>query len=450
MANRTMKKAGGAGTFPAFWTRSICREPNPTPAWVDAAAVLAEFSPATLNPLPDQSSESPNQLVALASVCDVQADGKWQLQLQPRQQAIKRLWDANQIVVALDANPQEHSIHSNLLRKIANLGSVDVRELKDYAALVAASEISDWFLGTGVEPLDADRLAATLQRQQQIEPLRQLIGVHFRGRKTELAELQEHSRPDADTASVLVLTGVGGVGKSTILGKLLLDMDDVAGLPRPWAYLDFDNPDVNPTDHRRLFELTARQLSLMFDQRAVADGFIGLESLAAADEAFSFTANLPEDAGVSELLAQLDQAIRQLPGEAGLLLVLDTFEQVQVRGQRTINLLRHFIDQLLHEIPYARVIVSGRAAVPQWPDTSGLHLEVLDAESADQVLAALGVGDVELRDRVIDQVGTSPVKFATGSFGDCQRTIECCGHRGSGSRNLSREHPGPVVHPNSQ
>jgi hypothetical protein len=378
--------------------------PEPAPEWLEAAAVLAGFSPLELRPAGGAAKAPGDLLERLAAVCDVLPDGRLSLRLEKRQEVLARLVREGRLAAALDANP-DASVHGRVLRRAVEEGRIEPRELRGHAELKAAHDVAEWLARSGFEPFDRDRLAARLDRQRRIEPLRRLIGEHFRGREEELASLRRHFAGEPGPP-ILSLWGIGGVGKSALLGYVLLDLERRRV---PWAYLDFDHPEVDPMQPRRLVELIARQLAQFFDDAGAASSLLALESAAAGDD-LSFTLDIDREADVETFLAAMDGSLREVSPEPRLILVLDTFEQVQVRGARAVEVLRGLVDAILEAMPYARVVVSGRAAAP-WDDAGVLGLEDLDEESADEVLATLGVDDARLRGLVVDRVGTSPLSL---------------------------------------
>ena len=65
-----------------------------------------------------------------------------------------------------------------------------------------------------------------------------------------------------------MLTGPGGSGKSSLIGKILLDLEEgVAKRRGPFAYVDFDKARHDPNNPLGLLEQIARQLRLPFAPR---------------------------------------------------------------------------------------------------------------------------------------------------------------------------------------
>jgi len=381
--------------------------------WLEAASVLLHFDPLELKPLL-LASETPDldlrngPLTQLAPFVATNAYGRWELLLPHRRRTLRTLWEQERVRQALDANPDEASPQSRLLGMLADgayFRASELATLQFEGRLSALQDVVDW-LGRSLvaDRIDLDLLQVLVSREERIRPLRRLAGDHFRGRSAELGELAAHVAAESEP-TILVLTGTGGVGKSALLGKFLLDHQQT---DRPWVYLDFDDPEVESLEEERWIEAMARQLAELSLNRQLSQALTHLESAAASDGLFSQRTG----ATLEELADQLAEIAESLPPEhRSLLLVFDTFEVVQTRGQRAVRVVRDFIDQLSARLVGIRFIVSGRGTVEQWSDAKQLALRDLDRPSADAVLEALGIEQERLRERLIDSLGTNPLSL---------------------------------------
>src|SRR5262249_23705018 len=97
------------------------------------------------------------------------------------------------------------------------------------------------------------------------------------------------------------------------------------------------------------------------------------------------------------------------------LLVLDTFEQVQYRGERQALSLWRLFGTLQQKFPFLRIVVSGRAQVTTLHLDGELptNLEVgdLDDESAIAFVMRLGVTSKETAETLVRQVGGVPLSL---------------------------------------
>jgi hypothetical protein len=210
-----------------------------------------------------------------------------------------------------------------------------------------------WF--ADVEPAlpSPEEVSRALARRRVRSRLEQIGGAGFRGRAEELAELRAWHADGA--AGPMVVTGIGGVGKSALVARFALELP--AQTLQLW--LDFDRADVAPDDPESV-------LRLLFEQMATQlDGF----------SAPTLDATTWPDA-----VARLGEALPpRLRGAPPPLLVLDGFEVAQ-------HALEHreiwsLLEQLLPALPGVRILVSGRAPVGELVlggrPAQGLHLEGL-------------------------------------------------------------------------
>jgi hypothetical protein len=393
---------------------------EPPRGWVDAAALLPDFDPLRLRPLGADTSN--DGLTQLAGFAEVRPDGRWALQLRTRRDAIARLCREGRLQEVL-AHTEGHdaiseaSPYRSILKEIAATGRARIDIRAGYDRILAAREIGEWFATSGLRPFNLDQVATLLERHESIEPLRKLTGMHFRGRVVELRRLRKHHQGEPAAAPILTISGLGGSGKSALLGKLLLELESGDGFPPPWVYLDFDHPEVDPAEPSRLIELIARRLGLLYAGYDHSRLFHQLESASAGDSMFAFDLDLSTDAPLDKLIDALDGLIRRLPIAPSLLLVFDTYEQVQVRGRAVESRFVETIRQILAKLPYTRVVLSGRSRIDAFGDPDPVLLGDLDPDSADAVLEALGVMASAAREAIVQAVGTSPLSLNLAAAG---------------------------------
>ncbi len=377
--------------------QAVVEPAEPPHPYIEAAAVLESFDPLLLRPARENNDRPKDLLERFAVVCDTLPDGSLSLKLDRRQETLATLVREHSLEEALSANEGIRSPCRDLLGR-AWREWIPVHELILGNELETANQISLWLAKTEWRPFDLDQITVLLERRRRIAPLRRLVGTHFRDRIEQLEELHAHLNGDRP-ARILFLSGIGGTGKSALLGKLLLDLEQNAGVSFPWVYLDFDHPDIDPLRPKAIVETILRQLGEHFAGVNAAQDFIGLESVVAGD-AGTFHVEVGGDADEPEILKAAGRAIENQIHPPRLAVVLDTFEQAQVRGEHAVDLVRTTIKEIDTAMPYARVIVSGRAPVTTWPDASQVVLNELDQESANDVLDALGVNDRATREKV--------------------------------------------------
>jgi len=388
--------------------------------WAAAAAVLGSFRPSQLRQLAGTHPTAP-ALVALADLVFTSHDGSWVLQREFRIPCLQRLWDEGRFGAALDANRQITDLHRDLMGRLLD-GWVPVLTRLDTRELDAVGVVAGWLEQVHGPQLRVSRAAinAAAERRLLIDPLRALVGTHFRGRIQEFAQVHNHLLGNLPE-HILLIQGPGGAGKSTLVGKALLDLEDEATLGQPvsFAYIDFDRTRHDPHDPIGLLEQVARQLRLLYATAAEASQFAAVEAYGAGTDLEHAAEVLQVDRGrnLDDMVAVLAERLRRVQSGQGwartpLVLVLDTFEEVQVKGPGATHDVLDLVARLQAALPDMRAIVAGRAVLHEFDSSanaSELHLGDLDPEAADAVLEHLGVRDAELRQRVVERFGSNPL-----------------------------------------
>jgi len=388
--------------------------------WTGAAAVLGSFNPTALTPLRTPEPPSMRPMAALADLVTVSHSGGWVLRNDVRRGCLSRLAEERLLEEALDVNAGLDDQRRDLVAELIESRHQQLT-LMDRSRLVDLDAVLEW-----LEPLDrplpVSRAAvhAAADRRALIDPLRSLVGTHFRGRVAELstvrAQISAEGSPDP-----LFVVGAGGAGKSTLVGKVLLELEERAPYgPVSFAYLDFDRARNDPRDRNGLLQQLSQQLRLLYANADVATQFAAAEAsyggtdLVRAAELLDLTDVLDGDAILDTLCRNLDQLHRENGDQvtAPLVLVLDTCEEVLARGPGAVQDLVALLRDLQARLPGIRIVISGRASLP-WPtalaDEATLHLGDLDTAAADAVLGHLGVRDPELRTLILRKFGGNPL-----------------------------------------
>jgi len=386
--------------------------------YLDAASVLAAFDPVELRPLGDVAGEPPidRLLPHCEPITEGAARGLWSLVLADRRAALRRLGTPEAMKAALAANPERpRTPVQKLFERVLRGAPLPLEEL-NREELAAAATVGEWLRGLVDDaPQEAD-VRRALARQDLTAPMRRLTAGGFVDRKAELAWLHDFVGGPPPGAPLFV-HGPGGVGKSTLLAKLLLEEFERPG--RAIAYLDIDRPAINPelpptllldalAQLRQQLELPPHAVGLA---EQIAEALGRIESMRQAESVAP-----PHD----YLAPQFGELLGHVPEHTAIIAV-DTFEEAQFLGPDVVWPLVETLFELARATPTARVIVAGRALPEELPGAAALpaHIDlgVLDDESARE-LVALGLAHEGLAplephelDDVVRLVSTNPMSL---------------------------------------
>ena len=393
----------------------IEKEAGTTPtelAYRKAAAVLASFVPSELRPV--GAPPNAEALATLLHVCEpvYGSSGRleWRLPDALRRETLESSYGEDELKQAATANAAEGGLVQRMLSAYATRSAPPL-DAQSYEDLLATAQVIPWLHGIVPGLPDLDEVKDRLAIAEILAPMHRLVGSSFRGREDVLERLHDYadilppgSRPKAirrrlrKVASLLdnpplVLHGLGGVGKSTVLAKFILDHSD--GDDRiPFVYIDFDRPGMLPQVPLTLLVDALRQLGAEYPVvRAQAEelrttwldrlsqpNFPLLASavidppMQLADgstdipEAISLRAGVPARKPFYEEFAKVVSAIST---DKPLLFTLDTFETVQYYGVDVVREVWEFLDGLQRQLPSLRVVIAGRAPSGRIPDTAG-------------------------------------------------------------------------------
>jgi hypothetical protein len=312
-----------------------------------------------------------------------------------------------------------------LLGRFGDLKAAPPRELK---AALAARERLRLVKHLPPEVPSLEDLRRRVGLAELLEPLRVLIGAQggwdgtrptdrFVGRDEELKRLrafvdelksagvaEAFGRFAVRTARALtggegpwlmVIEGRGGLGKSTLIAKFVLDHALVGERGFPFAYLDFDRAGIDAERPHQLLLEIARQVALQFPKAQKALDELG-ERVRAGSLLPSIAASAQHDAHIVDPFSQFAEVLREYATDGGnraFLLVLDTLEAVQWSPgamRMLASLVEEFRSKGLTEL---RVVASGRADVPELRRGFGdkpIVLGPLEVKEARQMADKLG------------------------------------------------------------
>jgi hypothetical protein len=242
-------------------------------AYHQAAAVLATFETTTLRPAFDEDATTSRGADSGKAVDALLADSKivvgphrrecWTLRTDVRREVLRGLGDRKRIEIALAANrdPDTSTDPVQEMFEAYVRGTAPRLEKQSILQVTGTLQVVDWLEGLGLA-LDLPERDAVQRRAEWLallQPFFGLAGVDFAGRTSELAKLREYvgvlppgsirERLSRIAASIfnlnekptLVIWGLGGLGKSTLVSRFIWEHATLSNAERfPWAYLDFD------------------------------------------------------------------------------------------------------------------------------------------------------------------------------------------------------------------
>jgi hypothetical protein len=247
--------------------------------YLDAAAVLSSFDPDHIWPVGGIKGDAQ----AVSGVLEVSRPlGEpgprvlWQLDESQRRIALERMGTRAALRKARAANPGAAA--DPVQRGIDLLLEAHAPPKLDgipFADLLGLERASRWLERvSNIHLPDPHELTRRIERERVLQPMRRLLANGFVGREAELTTLRGYvgvlssERPSIDLRKTpLFLHGPGGIGKSTLLAKFILEhADPSAQQPLPFVYLDFDRATLNPQVPDTLLAEAIRQIDAQFPE----------------------------------------------------------------------------------------------------------------------------------------------------------------------------------------
>ncbi|MFE0653905.1 trypsin-like peptidase domain-containing protein [Streptomyces sp. NPDC059534] len=289
-----------------------------------------------------------------------------------------------------------------------------------------------------------DDVQHRLEKARLLQPMHRLIRGTFHGRTAELDTLHAYlALPEEPAEPPVLLHGVGGIGKSTLLAKFLVEALAASPTGFPFVFIDFARPTLSIHEPATVIAETARQLGILhpalraeFDaladecertaavQRGERNELDELYQLAgtratmgrdySAD--FHARASAREQELAHRAASLVAEAVRPAPGGTAppLLVVVDSFEEAQYRGSPVMGRMWAIWTALRAAYSRLRFIVSGRAPIDHparvlTPRT--MELTELDHRASVDLLMSSGVTDEPLAEDLADRIGGHPLSL---------------------------------------
>ncbi|KPN91539.1 AAA family ATPase [Pseudomonas nunensis] len=273
--------------------------------------------------------------------------------------------------------PAREDAQGRVLRKLLAGWRPDLRRLRAERLSILCIALG-WLQGLA-PPKDAngqDGLPwpqiGEVQREQarrgRNSEIRSLLSGGVVGRESDLRNLLAFVDSPDKSSAIMIVTGAGGIGKSTLVARLASALATRKN-PTPVLNFDFDRPALDPVGPGLTLELT-RQLAQHLPQSADALS----EARTLIRETFE------RGGGQSDYKQSTETSAVSSSGEAGLmigreiigtnftgksvLVLLDSFEMAAAQGHTAVTALRDWLAYLTHDVGMrgVRAIVVGRAA----------------------------------------------------------------------------------------
>lgn len=353
-------------------------------------------------------------------------NGKWILDDTTRNNTLKSFKSREQLNEMLDkiSYPFDHFFQkvytSYLSGNPLPLSKLSLDEL------AAAHSVCRWASGTIVSVPPEEELMTLLRQKEFLQPFEKITR-HFKGRVADLEFMENHfkgtestltrirkflgSAPAIQEIQPLLITGIGGVGKSTLVAKFVLNNQTTANGQRiPIVYLDFDRPGLSVTEPLLLVRYALDQLASQFPVSKPIFDSIAREIDLKFESPGQETRSTDHELILDKYLLEFNRSkYNSLP----IFLVLDSFEEIQYRANRTqLNNFLHFIKTLSNSIKGLFPIFVGRSELENLSLKFTTHsLPDFDKESAIAYLASKNVNNTELGSFVYDHFGGNPLKL---------------------------------------
>lgn len=411
------------------------------------AAVVGTFTPQTLvrGLEPNARLNSALQVVLGRSVEVIQGDRRqWVLAPSARSETLAKLGDgARDVLASFKQNMGERvGAPDQLSNTLESLISGDVQnpEKLETSSLRALVNAAVWCAPeAGGADARLPQWRQLLEKRELLSPFERLLGDNFVGRDPDIKALRAHVdvvAPESTfegwsrwlshalrfgSQSILFIHGIGGVGKSTLMAKFIVE--HAAALEErafPFVYLDFDRASLDPLNAVTLLSETARQVGVQFSELAGDLESMRLSLQQASEHSRIEQRSRSSASSGSERVGNLGFAVKASHefvyrisehsiGSRPFLLVLDTFEEVQARGEQAVDAVFSWLGTMA-ELRGLKVVIAGRAPSTGQSNVKNWPLGNLSKAAALLLLAKEGLTAASAA-RIHERVGGNPLSL---------------------------------------
>jgi len=401
----------------------------------EAASVLASFQVESLKPVPDAPSKDTRE--ELISVSVPLMGRYWTLRPEIRIAALRQLRETQRTEAALEANPRRYDDPLQVALTAYLTGSGSPVGEQSLVEVTAVRQVAAWVRAAGFSGVP--EMAAIERRAEWLkllQPFEHLAGNFFRGRASELTRLRSYvgivppgSRIETVRRSFvefftgkspLLIYGPGGVGKSTLVSRFILEHARALEADRfPFAYLDFDRPEITAAEPLTLLIEAVRQLGIEYPDaqercERVRQGWLKLyrpdrpKLDPGGTEAAPAIAVTPEQLSVA--VRDFASLVSSVNAYRPVVMVLDTFEEVQWKSDEQVAAIWRMLEELQTAVGRLCLVVVGRAPVPA-RKTEEMELKSFDTEAAIGYLFARGISAPGLAAQIAKLIGGNPMNI---------------------------------------
>jgi len=329
------------------------------------------------------------------------------------------------------------SVFTNLIKRIVKNEDIKVATLSN-VELYYAIVLSKIFPGK----FGKEEFQRSYARRQFFRPFEN-ITKHFAGRKEDIDKITDYvdwlpksswaGKVGAGLRSMinfhekppLLIQGIGGIGKSTLVSKFILDHNkEKEGKLLPFVYVDFDIPGFSIKEPLTILIEALRQISIQFPQheslltniskrisQMIGVGYklaeIELPILTSTESSRGFLFDHIENI-IQEADLDLD-----LISESPILVVFDSFEEMQHRASdNELTSFISFISEISQRIPRIRPVFVGRSEIDETLQSfkfQKITITDFDKESAHALLRNWGVSEEKTLDLIYENFGGNPL-----------------------------------------